>query len=168
MYLHYVHVPWHNAFYMHSSVFVTILCMLPAVTLALHALINCLPTRVLGWLSGVSVVWYALPPWLLDCCLADLCMTPQIWHAEQVAALPGAGGIIGVELGQSLRLRKELQGSILLSTALSCCCCFRHVLGALTLTILIPVVAPTHQTAAWVFGNFESADVDSQGAPSAA
>ena len=49
-----------------------------------------------------------------------------------------------------------------------CGWCCRHVLGALTLTILIPVVAPTHQTAAWVFGNFESADVVTNGAPSSA
>ncbi len=43
-----------------------------------------------------------------------------------------------------------------------------HITGTIVLIILLPAVAPTHQSAAYVFTDFESAaDVASSGVPSA-
>ena len=75
-----------------------LLLMLPAVTLALHALINVLPTRILGYMNALSVFW--------------------------------------------------------------------HCATAFTLTVVVPAVAPTHQSWSFVFTEFYSDDTTALGAPS--
>lgn len=43
-----------------------------------------------------------------------------------------------------------------------------HIIGTIVLIILLPSVAPTHQSATYVFTDFESeADIASSGVPSA-
>ena len=38
-----------------------------------------------------------------------------------------------------------------------------HILGSTLLVILLPVVAPTHQTGAFVFTEFQTSDLDTTG-----